>query len=312
MEDLDELDRLSEKFKAEGKYVDALDIVERGLNIRKVRFGEDSQEVKKSYHKLCELCNILATHYLQRDDSDLAFDLLKRAELLCETDDHARAITYNNLACYYRKTGKARVALTYLKKALALDNDTPNTHLNLCASLSQIDKHEKALEHAMQAVILLQDLFITTTQANQGFEEHAPVLAIAYHNMAVELEYLKRTNEAITMYQKAVDFAKKNLPVGHPVIDSVQRVLHNATKDVEEHKEKTIKRRQKNSSKTQFYANKKMDKKDSRREIDEERSYDSKRKTLSTDPAARPGRTGDNYEPKSTQNQEGPKSNLIE
>jgi len=34
------------------------------------------------------------------------------------------------------------------------------------------------------------------------------VLAIAFHNMGVELEFLKRYDESIKQYQKAVDIAK--------------------------------------------------------------------------------------------------------
>ena len=41
--------------------------------------------------------------------------------------------------------------------------------------------------------------------------ERVPVLAIAYHNMAVELEYLKRLEESIATYEKACNFAKKHL-----------------------------------------------------------------------------------------------------
>lgn len=36
-------------------------------------------------------------------------------------------------------------------------------------------------------------------------------MAIAYHNMAVELEHLERIEEAIATYEKAVRFAEKNL-----------------------------------------------------------------------------------------------------
>ncbi|CAG9331554.1 unnamed protein product [Blepharisma stoltei] len=303
MENLDELDNLAEKYKSEGNFVEALNVVEEGLNIRKTRFGDDSLEVRKSYIKLCELCNILAAYYLQRDNADLAFDLLKRAELLCEMDEHTKAVTYNNLACYYRKTGKARVALTYLGKALVIDNDQPNTHLNLCASLSQIDRHEKALGHAMQAIVLLQDLFISSLQANTGFEEHAHELAIAYHNMAVELEYLKRTNEALRMYQKAVEFAQKYLPEDHPINVNAQRMLYNAAKDEEEHREKLLNRRE-CTSKNNFYS-KKLDRKESRREIDEDKNAEMKRKASSTDPGVRFGR---DYE----RGNEGRKPNLIE
>jgi len=48
----------------------------------------------------------------------------------------------NNLACFYRRTGKLRTALNYLNHALEienkLDSDTAlaDSHLNLCAVLS--------------------------------------------------------------------------------------------------------------------------------------------------------------------------------
>ena len=42
-------------------------------------------------------------------------------------------------------------------------------------------------------------------------ENRAAVLSIAYHNMGVELEYLKRFDEAIRTYRKAVSFATQHL-----------------------------------------------------------------------------------------------------
>ncbi len=39
--------------------------------------------------------------------------------------------------------------------------------------------------------------------------DRAAVLSIAYHNMGVELEYLKRFDEAIRTYRKAVLFAEE-------------------------------------------------------------------------------------------------------
>ena len=41
--------------------------------------------------------------------------------------------------------------------------------------------------------------------------DRAAVLAIAYHNLGVELEFLKRFDEAIFTYKKAINFATKNL-----------------------------------------------------------------------------------------------------
>jgi tetratricopeptide (TPR) repeat protein len=250
MEEIESLDKAATELKDSGKYMEALEIVEQALSLRKTQFGENSEEVKKSYRQLCELCNILATSYLQREDSYLALDLLKRAEVLSEGDDHAQAITYNNLACYYRKTNKINLALKYLKNALNLEQDIPNTHLNLCAVYSQIGKHEKALAHAMNSVIILQETVMNSIEKNIEFKEQGPVLVVAYHNMAVELEYLKRNNEAVIMYSKASSFAEDYLPQGHPIMENVKSVYHNALKEVTDSKsKKKIKIKTKNNKK---------------------------------------------------------------
>ena len=92
-----------------------------------------------------------------------------------------RAITYNNFACYFRKNNQLRNALTYLEMALELEyrcinqeDSTPvaeslivsnptEIHLNICAILSQLGKHELALHHAMKALILIQDELLEQT-----------------------------------------------------------------------------------------------------------------------------------------------------
>jgi hypothetical protein len=77
-------------------------------------------------------------------------------------------------------------------------------HLNICAILSQMGKHELALQHAMKALILIQDELInkldymgssmSESQHEDGKkkpEDRMIVLCIAYHNIAVEQEFLK-------------------------------------------------------------------------------------------------------------------------
>ena len=97
--------------------------------------------------------------------------------------------------------------MSYLIQALELELklDSPktlaDTHLNLCAVLSQLDRHEDALQHSMLSIILLQDEFLTSllpkvksmdNEENLINDERLAVLAIAYHNLGVEFEHLKR------------------------------------------------------------------------------------------------------------------------
>jgi len=149
---------------------------------------------------------------------------LRKAEILCKHSNQFRSVTLNNLGCFYRRTGKLRTSLHYLEQALEMELKSENptsiadTHLNLCAVLSQLNKHEEALEHVLMAIVLLQDEFVFAEMAarkhqsqienknndnnenyegikkapNKKLEDRAGVLTIAYHNMGVELEFLKR------------------------------------------------------------------------------------------------------------------------
>ena len=45
---------------------------------------------------------------------------MKNRDIFINKISKLAAITYNNLACYYRRTGKIRTALTYLIQALEL------------------------------------------------------------------------------------------------------------------------------------------------------------------------------------------------
>jgi tetratricopeptide (TPR) repeat protein len=85
---------------------------------------------------------MLAIALLKDQDYQQAHDLLMKSQTLAENNTHALAMTYNNLACYYRKLGHLRSALIYLEKALDLEKKSAqtasmaDTHLNTCAVLS--------------------------------------------------------------------------------------------------------------------------------------------------------------------------------
>jgi tetratricopeptide (TPR) repeat protein len=123
-------------------------------------------------------------------------------------------VTYNNFACVFRRTKKLRSALSYLEKALEIEynylhfsdetvdeclqvSNPCDIHLNICAILSQMGKHELALQHAMKALILIQDELVNKLDAikqagtDKKPEDRLIVLCIAYHNIAVEQEFLK-------------------------------------------------------------------------------------------------------------------------
>ena len=140
---------------------------------------------------------------------------------MTEEGDRFRAVTYNNFACVFRRTKKLRSALSYLEKALEIEytylhysdesvdeclqvSNPCDIHLNICAILSQMGKHELALQHAMKALILIQDELINKLDLLQGTgkkpEDRLIVLCIAYHNIAVEQEFLKQVFSQYFVY----------------------------------------------------------------------------------------------------------------
>lgn len=202
---------------------------------------------------------------VQKQQFEQCIDHLRKAELVARNSLALKSTTYNNMACYYRRTGKVRTALSYLIQALELELkiDEPktlaDTHLNLCAVLSQLDRHEDALQHSMLSIILLQDEFLTTLLARyrvgedsgQGEyeidDERLAHLAVAYHNLGVEFEHLKRVifyrsqfEEALKIYKKALKFSKDNLSNNEQLVKNLTRVVNSATQQIEEHRRSVL------------------------------------------------------------------------
>ncbi len=141
--------------------------------------------------------------------------------------------------------------MNFLQKALQIESrlqrpeTQADTHLNICAVLSQLNKHELALNHAMSAVILLQEMMLRKRldpQAAEDDEEfqaidanqkdRTAVLAIAYHNMGVEQEFLRSYPAAILSYKKAVNFAEKHLGPDDGITQNLRNVYENARNEV--------------------------------------------------------------------------------
>lgn len=59
------------------------------------------------------------------------------------------------------------------------------------------------------------------------------VLAIAYHNMGVEQEFLRSYHAAILSYKKAFNFAEKNLGPEDGITENLRNVYENAWKELD-------------------------------------------------------------------------------
>jgi tetratricopeptide (TPR) repeat protein len=246
---LQRLDETCAQLQKQGNYLEALECMERGLVLRQHFFGADSDEVWTACKTVGEMCNLLAMTYLQQEDFNMVLELLKKAEILTERDPAGRAATFNNLACYYRRQGKLHAALQYLQKALKIESKLTNvqnpadTHINACAVLSQLGRHQTALEHAQQALILLQEELLSPpgsdAPAAPPAADRIAVLSIAYHNIGVEQEFLKRLDQSILSYRKGVEVAERYLGAKHAICITLKNSLIAAKKAAASNPSKT-------------------------------------------------------------------------
>ncbi|CAD7956099.1 unnamed protein product [Amoebophrya sp. A120] len=222
-------DKAIEKAQERKDLQKLLEFNEKSLFLRKKIFAPNSPEVHDAICSLVEACNYVATAMLQLNNTQVVFDLLKRALDVNHLSNIQKAITFNNLACYYRRVGKLRIALTYLEKAYQLESSFPNadvsqTHLNLCATLSQLGRHEQALHHAQTAVIKVYQFLCPLLvqqepkeEPSTAVRERVSVLCIAYFNKGVEHEHLKVLPEAIASYTEGAKWARTYLGDGHQI-----------------------------------------------------------------------------------------------
>jgi tetratricopeptide (TPR) repeat protein len=187
----------------------------------------------------------------------VAFELLKKGEILTSSGGYIhdkkirmklRAVTFNNFGCFYKRRGKLHAALQYLAKALKIelasqDVDNPaGTHLNLCATLSQLNRHGPALEHADCALELLQNMH--RGEQKPGVVDDASILAIAWHNRAVEQEHLSQNDitmldEALKSYGQAVAVAEREWGPQHIKTLAIKNSFDEAREKARERQKKS-------------------------------------------------------------------------
>eukprot|EP00927_Polykrikos_kofoidii_P038220 TRINITY_DN32517_c0_g1_i1.p1 TRINITY_DN32517_c0_g1~~TRINITY_DN32517_c0_g1_i1.p1 ORF type:complete len:922 (+),score=104.41 TRINITY_DN32517_c0_g1_i1:69-2834(+) len=184
---------------------------------------------QQDFQGLVLSCNKDGMDSLRKGQLKAAFEQFKYAESVLianQTDgDNTSllAVTCNNLGCYYKKTGKLHGALSYLRRALRMEVDLETdevtlagTHLNICAILSKLEKHDKAVQHAVCALELI-DRRVQTADPKDLSQDDYSVLAIAYHNVAMERDFLREYDKALSAFQQGYQVAKRCLGEEHPL-----------------------------------------------------------------------------------------------
>ena len=219
--------------------------LEESLQAAATNGGRSAKPYVDMLERLGRLYNSIAMQYLQQGEHNFALDLLQSAESLIseggassQSLESLKGLTYNNLGCYFRREGMPMEALKWLRQAhdieqrVGQDSSRSSTFLNLCAVYSLLGKHLEALQCATQALkhlkaVLQQNPDASLSATVPGMEkvDTASMLAIAYHNIAVEQEYLARFDEAVGSYRKALEVAETQCGSGSQLAAKIRLAL---------------------------------------------------------------------------------------
>ncbi|KAG6590914.1 Tetratricopeptide TPR1 [Phytophthora cinnamomi] len=247
--------------------LEALGCLEQSLWLKRRMFGVDNSVVHKALNEVMLSYNSVAMQYLAQGQFDQCLAMLRKAEAITAPGNFKRCqalqiLTFNNIGCCYRKLGKLKSALKYLKEAAQIGSGSAHvknlsiTHLNLCAIQSQLGRHDLALEHAQAAIFHTQEELVSLEdgagnerdedgECNVDDRDQAALvdaldpktreekiisLAVAYHNLAVELEFNGRGEASLQWYKKALQLVWKYRETNEALCESFKKIFLDARK----------------------------------------------------------------------------------
>lgn len=210
--------------------------------------GEGSDEVQTAAMELTVALNSEAMIVLASGKVKESLSLLKKAHPIAHSQlihDEAlrlqlRCLTLNNMGCCMKKWNKPRVAFKLLTAALVLESEYPlivgnnaGTHINIAASLSSMGMHIEASRHIHQAISMLDVDGLASTGNSVAEKPEAPengigeaptsLATIAYFNLGVELEHMRKLRAALRAYTSACNIADLELGATHALAIGIKQ-----------------------------------------------------------------------------------------
>jgi len=149
------------------------------------------------------------------------------------------AETFNNLGCLHTKREKFEEGLQWLHRALALEQELEwqtshaTTLINLCSSLSLLDRHAEALTFAQRAVDMLASAPGWERTAQDPDSEAGDLLPVVFSNLALELEFTGDGEQANSAYAYALDLARARWGDADDRTRAIKSSADEATRGVE-------------------------------------------------------------------------------
>jgi tetratricopeptide (TPR) repeat protein len=223
MRELTRIDDTRKKLQSQGYNREAMDCMQLGLLKRHEMFGPNSSEFVSHCELVVNECNKLALK-----NSGLGSNFNDTVELLNFALKIAKpnqlASTLQNFAQVHTGKGEYAKALKYLERAAAVEEaqleveegtneqliEHAKTHLNTCAILSMLGKHNEALAHSNHAIQILrqkiqnkkESLFSETDQSLSNSNKMTTSSIMSPQAFPVEEEKLQEyDNDLMTLQE---------------------------------------------------------------------------------------------------------------
>jgi tetratricopeptide (TPR) repeat protein len=239
------IDAAAENLVAQGLLTQAIKAYKQGLDIRISLYGADSEEIVKFSRAVIKKVLRSSGTLIDKGEMNLCVKSLKLLEKISAVYLENLFIPekceiHNTLACAYKKLNKLDQAKSELKLAIKCIKthkdaaiDRASIYLNMCTVLSNLKKHKEAAEYGKMAVKAAQDDIITMKLGSCNKARKVKLLAVAYHNLGVEEEFLKNYESALDWYRKAVHFLERNGSKDHMrLLTEFQKTYESAIKTI--------------------------------------------------------------------------------
>ena len=207
------LDSLTYLYYNFGRYTVGLNHQKKAFNIRKILFGDFSEEIAKSYNLLGMLYGDMGKSSEALKCQNKAIEL--REEILGKNHPDV-AHNYNNISLVYHALGKLSLALQYQHKAIKIREEClgerdPNVAIsynNISIVYQDMGKLTEAFQYQEKAMILRESIL--------GINH--PSVANSYHNMASIYLSMKKLSKALYYQQKTIEIEEALLSENDPDI----------------------------------------------------------------------------------------------
>ena len=206
----------------------ALEIMSQVLKMKSSYFGEGSNEVTSYISYILTTISSASLKLIENDKIRSSISILRSCLMIINTfplsPQQNRQLskeisqTLHTFSCSLRKSGELSLSEKYALKSLTFckskssERLLSSIYLNLCNIYSLQSDHKKAIKFCTLAVQLAEADYYNSKRLKpvESQSQEISVLAVAYHNLAVEEEYMKNYEVSLTWYYKALRFLEKH------------------------------------------------------------------------------------------------------